>query len=94
MKCNACGYEDSRCECIACGHILDSASMQHEDLNRICNRHKRRLLDKLEGGSCPDIYRDAVKIELDWLRDDLRDALDGKVWDGKADTGNREGGGG
>ena len=69
--------------------------MTHEDLTRILGRHKRRLLDKLEGGSCPDIYRDAVKIELDWLRDDLRAALDGQLWDGTAEglSGNREGGG-
>ena len=24
MKCEACGYDDSRCECIACGHIQDA----------------------------------------------------------------------
>jgi len=26
MKCEACGYEDSRCECIACGHIQNAPS--------------------------------------------------------------------
>ena len=26
MKCEACGYEDNRCECIACGHIQDAPS--------------------------------------------------------------------
>lgn len=25
MKCEACGYESRRCECVACGHIQDAA---------------------------------------------------------------------
>ena len=59
--------------------------MQHEDLTRIFNRHKRRLLDDLEKINCPAGYLKLIKAEWDWLRDDLRDALDGKLWDGTAE---------
>jgi hypothetical protein len=38
----------------------------------IVNRHMARLLDRLEDAGCPEIFRQAVKSELVWLRDDLR----------------------
>ena len=40
--------------------------------DKIVNRHMARLLDELEQAHCPVIYRDAIKRELVWLRDDLR----------------------
>ena len=42
------------------------------DADRICNRHKARLLTNLESANCPDIYIQAVKSEIDWLRTDLK----------------------
>ena len=42
-----------------------------KDTNAIINRHMARLLSELEDAGCPVIFRDAVKKELTWLRDDL-----------------------
>ena len=44
------------------------------ETERIINRHKARLLQNLEDAQCPEIYRQAVKAELDWLRSDLNEA--------------------
>ena len=41
------------------------------ELNRTINRHKARLLSNLEAAGCPQIFRNAVVAELDWLRSDL-----------------------
>jgi len=43
------------------------------DADRICNRHKARLLTNLEAANCPAIFLQAVKSELDWMRNDLND---------------------
>ena len=42
------------------------------ETDRIINRHMARLLDNLEQVSCPQIYLDAVKSALSWLRKDLK----------------------
>ena len=42
------------------------------ECDRIVNRHKARLLTNLEAANCPDIYIQAVKSELDWMRSDLK----------------------
>ena len=41
------------------------------ETGRIINRHKARLLTNLEDAGCPQIFRNAVVAELDWLRSDL-----------------------
>jgi hypothetical protein len=41
------------------------------EMNRLVNRHKARLLSNLEAACCPQIFRNAVVSELDWLRADL-----------------------
>jgi len=41
------------------------------EVNRIVNRHKARLLTDLESAGCPQIFRNAVVAEIDWLRSDL-----------------------
>ena len=46
--------------------------------NALVNRHMARLLSELEDAECPVIFRDAVKKELIWLRDDIN----GKVTKG------------
>ncbi len=43
------------------------------DSDRIVNRHKARLLSELEDARCPDVYLQAVRSKLDWLRSDLHD---------------------
>ena len=43
------------------------------ELNRICNRHKARILQNLEDAGCPVIFRDAVASGLNWLRSDLNE---------------------
>ena len=43
-----------------------------KETNVIVNRHMARLLSSLEDAGCPAIFRDAVKTEMIWLRDDLK----------------------
>lgn len=45
--------------------------MQEDDVFRIANRHKARLLTKLEDAKCPNELIEIVKGELNWLRSDL-----------------------
>ena len=44
-------------------------------IDRICNRHMRRLLQNLEEDAAPQLIIDAVKKEMVWLRQDLREAF-------------------
>lgn len=44
--------------------------------DKIVNRHIARLLTNLEQANCPDVYVQAVKSELSWLRSDLKDLLE------------------
>jgi len=39
--------------------------------DKVVNRHKARLLHNLEVANCPQIFRNAVVAEIDWLRTDL-----------------------
>ncbi len=48
----------------------------HTEITRIVNRHMARLLHNLEEAGCAKIYRDAVRAEMRWLRDDLLDELE------------------
>ena len=41
------------------------------ETSAIVNRHMARLLSELEDADCPVLFREAVKSELVWLRDDL-----------------------
>ena len=41
------------------------------NINALVNRHMARLLSELEDAGCPVIFRDAVKKELVYLRDDI-----------------------
>jgi hypothetical protein len=50
-----------------------NAQNEMSETDTIVNRHMARLLCKLEEAGCPDIFRDAVKSELVWLRDDLKE---------------------
>jgi hypothetical protein len=47
-----------------------------ETTDKIINRHIARLLTNLEQAHCPDIYVQAVKSELSWLRSDLKELLE------------------
>ena len=47
-----------------------------ETTEKIINRHIARLLTNLEQANCPDVYVQAVKSELSWLRSDLKDLLE------------------
>ena len=47
-----------------------------ETTDKIINRHIARLLTNLEQANCPDIYVQAVKSELSWLRSDLKELLE------------------
>lgn len=39
--------------------------------DRVVNRHMARLLGQLEDANCPDIFVDAVKAKMAWMRADL-----------------------
>jgi len=43
------------------------------DSDSIINRHMARLLCELEEANCPQIFREAVKSKLSWLRKDLNE---------------------
>ena len=43
------------------------------ETERIVNRHKARLMQNLEDANCPEVYKQAVKMEIDWLREDLNE---------------------
>jgi hypothetical protein len=56
------------------------------DADRICNRHKARLLTNLEAANCPDIFLQAVKSEIDWMRSDLKSLSELKELKGKHES--------
>ena len=41
--------------------------------DQIINRHIARLMNNLEQANCPDIFMQAVKAEMIWLRSDIRE---------------------
>ena len=41
--------------------------------DQIINRHIARLMDNLEQAGCPEIFIQAVKTEMIWLRTDIRE---------------------
>ena len=43
------------------------------EINRIVNRHKARMLGRLEEANCPDIFIDSVCSDINWLRSDLNE---------------------
>jgi len=56
------------------GYKMSEGSERMMDTNKtsaIVNRHMARLLSALEAAGCPDLFRDAVKSELVWMRADL-----------------------
>ncbi len=46
-----------------------------DEIERIVNRHLARLLTNLEEAHCPEVYVQAVKSEMQWLRSDLNEAM-------------------
>lgn len=58
-------------ECRVHGELSRKNTMASNELSRMVNRHKARLLSNLEDAGCPQIFRNAVVAELDWLRSDL-----------------------
>jgi len=49
--------------------------MQEELLTKLTNRHLAKLLDKLEEIDSPEIIKDAVKKELWYFSNDIRDQV-------------------
>lgn len=49
-----------------------------EEIERLCNRHTARLMGNLEDAHCPDVYKQAAKTELQWLRSDLKELAEMK----------------
>ena len=50
----------------------DREPTEMNELTRIINRHKARILQNLEDAGCPVIFRDAVTSGLNWLRSDIQ----------------------
>ena len=49
---------------------------QHEltdSIEQLVNRHIARLMTNLEAANCPEVYKQAAKAELTWLRSDLKE---------------------
>jgi hypothetical protein len=46
------------------------------EVERILNRHIARLMCNLEDANCPEVYKQAVKAELSWVRSDLKAAIE------------------
>lgn len=46
------------------------------EITRIVNRHKARLLTDLTDANCPKMYIEAVSSALSWLRSDLQNLED------------------
>ena len=46
--------------------------MDTNEITRLVNRHMARLLTKLTDANCPEIFVDAVKSHMAWLRSDLQ----------------------
>lgn len=55
-----------------CG-VNERGMQEMTEINRICNRHKARVLQNLEDAGCPVVFRDAVASGLNWLRSDLNE---------------------
>ena len=45
-------------------------------IEQTVNRHMARLLGNLEDANCPEVYKQAAKAELTWLRSDLKELVD------------------
>lgn len=43
------------------------------EIDRLCNRHKARILTELANAGCASIFIQAVKSEIEWLRKDLQE---------------------
>ena len=56
---------------------MNEATELADETERITNRHLARLLSNLEAAHCPDLYVQAVKSEVQWLRTDLRELYEG-----------------
>ena len=59
------------------------------EVNRIFNRHKARILQNLEDAGCPFIFKDAVNSGLNWLRSDLNELERNGETNGNKQAGNR-----
>jgi hypothetical protein len=59
------------------GETSGNECTAHEmnEINRIANRHKARILGNLEDAGCPVVFRDAVASGLNWLRSDLKEIV-------------------
>jgi hypothetical protein len=55
---------------------LKDMNVTTELIDRIINRHTARLLTNLEQANCPEVYKQAVKAELNWIRSDLRELIE------------------
>jgi len=56
------------------------------EMNAIVNRHIARLMTELEDANCPAIFRDAVKSELVWMRQDLNEMKETNEGDEKCQS--------
>ena len=57
--------------------LMDDVTI--EDVTRVINRHIARLMCNMEQASCPDLFRQAAKSEMTWLRSDVLAILRGEV---------------
>ncbi len=56
---------------------MNAAKELADETERIVNRHTARILTNLEQAHCPEVYVQAVKAEMQWLRTDIRGSIEG-----------------
>ena len=71
--------------------MLGEVMNEMNEIKRIVNRHKARLLTSLEDVHCPDVFLQAVRSGIDWMRSDLQamDTTEGNEHDNTEASFNR-----
>lgn len=56
-----------------------------QEIQRLCNRHLAQLLTKLDQIDTPEIIKDSIKQQFNWLQSDLKINLSERSEAGKWD---------
>lgn len=65
-------------------HFMQGAWILKDKINKLTERHKARLCDKLREARIPEIALDAVRKEFDYLKEDILNFMQG------AEHGNKK----
>jgi hypothetical protein len=62
--------------------------IEMNEIIRIVNRHKARILSQLEDAGCPSLFVQSVSSNLNWMRSDLASISCDKTKEQENDSGN------